>query len=258
MWSPGLTWAAPAALRPAWRGGSGRQWGTNLLLWLAPAGTAGSRSPLPRPRGVSDAGGTCVCMCPSGCRDRGSSLDHGPGHQIPQLRGGGGASSLERPTAYGFLPALPVGGGLCGQGASGWGGCRVVTGPRGSSSQPGSPAWAGRLWGAGAAGLVLRPAQLCGPGQGLAPGARTLLSVQWGRGVGVRVNLGRARPSVLAWEQGGLAAGGPSEPRGPHLPGGERSFLLWCWDMARIARQRPATPGRWGALGVGLGSVGRM
>lgn len=89
VWSPGLTWAAPAALRPAWRGGSGRQWGTNLLLWLAPAGTAGSRSPLPRPRGVSDAGGTCVCVCPSGCRDRGSSHDHGPGHQIPQLRGGG-------------------------------------------------------------------------------------------------------------------------------------------------------------------------
>lgn len=109
VWSPGLTWAAPAALRPAWRGGSGRQWGTNLLLWLAPAGTAGSRSPLPRPRGVSDAGGTCVCMCPSGCRDRGSSLDHGPGHQIPQLRGGGAPPPWRGPRLTGFSQPCPWG-----------------------------------------------------------------------------------------------------------------------------------------------------
>lgn len=44
-------------------------------------------------------------------------------------------------------------------------------------------------------------------------GAWTLLSGKWGDdtclGVGVEVNLSRARPSVLAWEQGGVVAEAP-------------------------------------------------
>lgn len=126
----------------------------------------------------------------------------------------------------------------------------------------GSHVWVGWLWGAGAAGLTVRPSQLCGLGQRLPLGAHTLFSVKWGDDtcslVGVKVNPSRARPSVLAWEQGGVVAWGPSEPQCLHLPSGERSFLLWCWDMGKIARQRPVAPGRWGVLSAGLGSVERI